>query len=306
MPLSRRTILLGLGTWSAVGLHAWLTRREAARSGPRLVSWNLRNYSGATTARSAHAPGHDLERLAEHLARLDADVFCFQEVTEPEALGRVLPGYVLEASALGGAHRQHLVIARRPHVRAGPAHTDDCTALHPGLRPVLTQTVQLGGQAWSLAVVHLKAGPAGYDVRRVQRRALLQRLAQLGKPRMVVGDFNTTGSRRGGMDAEIASLAADFETVGLHRTTGVIPCTAYWEGGRFDRFKQPSTLDHVFADGAGAGAPALRLAPGAHCARLDCGPLSSSAAYPDLDYERVSDHCPMVVDVLGFRQVRDP
>ncbi len=282
-------------------MHALLPRGGTRPRGPRLVSWNLRNYSGDTAARSAHAPGHDLDRLAAALAELDADVFCFQEVTEPDALGQVLPDYVLAASKTGGAHRQHLVIARRPSVRAsGPARTDPCTALTDRLRPMLTQGVVLDGCPVTLAVVHLKAGRSGHDIRAEQRRALIARLSKLPAPRIVVGDFNTTGSIRGEPDAEIASLAADLEAIGLQRAAPSLPCTAYWEGRRFDRFKEPSTLDHVFADGAGLNAPPLRVAPRAHCAEQVCRPLSSTDAYPNLDYERVSDHCPLVLDGLVF------
>lgn len=282
-----------------VGTHALWRRVTERRGRIRVVSWNLRNFSGAQTPTSKHAPGHDLTRLAGHFSAFDADVFCLQEVLRPAALRPLLPGYTLEASETGGAHGQRLVIARRASIAAEPAFTDPSTALNPGLRPALVQSVELGGQRWSVVVVHLKATPAGYDIRQVQRRALLAMLEDLPRPRLVVGDFNTTGSRGGVPASEITSMSEGFSTVGLHRVVPTLPCTAYWEGARFDRFAEASVLDHVFAEWAAPAAPAVQVAPGLQCARNGCKALTSTPAYPDLDLERVSDHCPLVIDVLG-------
>ncbi len=267
------------------------------------MSWNLRNFTGETPATSKHALGHDLDRLASHFADFDAAVLCLQEVIRPAALEAMLPGYTLESSQTGGAHGQRLVIARRETISAGPALTDPCTVLNPGLRPTLVQSLALDGRRWSVAVVHLKATPAGHAIRQAQRRSLLQVLERLPRPRLMVGDFNTTGSPTTSPEAEIASLTAAFADLGLHRVPLTLPCSAYWEGGRYDRFKQPSILHHVFADRAAPLAPALQVAPGTHCRRHQCGPLSSTEAYPDLDYDRVSDHCPLVLDLHGIAAV---
>lgn len=299
MAVSRRSVLLGLGTWAAVGSHALWRRHSTPRGSVRIVSWNLRNFSGSSTRTSQHAPGHDLGRLAGHLEAFDADVFCLQEVLEPSKLVGLLPGYTVEASKTGGAHGQQLVIARRAPIRAEPAVTDPCTALNAGLRPAFVQSLWLGEQRWTIVVVHLKATPAGHDLRRAQRGPLLQMLGGLPRPRLVVGDFNTTGARRGSPAGEIASLSADFSGAGLRRVHPSLPCTAYWEGGRFDRFAEPSVLDHVFTERAAPAAPEVQVAPGLHCSRNACAPLLSTPAYPDLDYERVSDHCPLVIDVSG-------
>lgn len=265
----------------------------------RVVSWNLRNFSGSTTPTSRHAPGHDLERLAGHFAAFDADVFCFQEVLDPSKLSPLLPGYTLEASGTGGAHGQQLVIARRAAIVAESAVTDLCTVLDPGLRPTFVQRLWLDGRCWAFAVVHLKATPAGHSVRLAQRAPLLRMLDTLPRPRLVVGDFNTTGARTGSPAREITSMCDAFSAVGLHRVQPTLPCTAYWEGARFDRFSEPSVLDHVFTEGATPTAPAVHVAPGLQCARGECEPLTSTPAYPDLDLERVSDHCPLLIDISG-------
>lgn len=297
--LSRRTLLTGAAVWAGIGAHAWWSRRSVASAGLRVCSWNLRNFSGRREATSRHAPGHDLERLADTLAAIDADIFCFQEVLVPDALRALLPGHTLEASTTGGAHDQHLVIARRSTLSASPARTDPCTALTPRLRPILAQRLQTPRGPLSVVVVHLKAGRQGFELRRDQRQALLRTLADLPRPRLVVGDFNTTGSKTVSPEREIASLAAAFAAEDLRRVEPSLPCSAYWEGGRFDRYEEASILDHVFIDGAPPLAPAVQVAPGLHCRRHRCRPLRSTEAYPDLDYERVSDHCPMVLDVSG-------
>ncbi|MEM6294849.1 MAG: endonuclease/exonuclease/phosphatase family protein [Myxococcota bacterium] len=298
MELSRRTLLLGAATWGAVGVHAWSRSVGPRHRGDwRLVTWNLRNYGGHAEARSRHAPGHDLDRLARTLSGLDADVLCLQEVKAPDALARVLPGYRWDASTSGGAHTQHLVIARRDSIQARAARTHPCTQIEPGCRPALTQAVELGGRWVTIVVVHLKAGPRGHGLRRRQRDALVPWLSSLPAPRVLVGDFNTTGPVAGDPETEITSLHRQLARAGLRSARLVRNCTAYWEGGRHDRFKEPSILDHVFLDGAARDAPAVQAAPGSHCRRHACEPFISTAAYPDLDYERVSDHCPIVVDV---------
>ena len=304
--ISRRALLVGAGTWAAIGGHAWWRRRRAAPEGVRIVSWNLRNYSGLEHATSRHAPGHDGRRLRAHLQRLAADVFCFQEVLDPGALAQLLPDYTLEHSSFGGAHGQHLVVARRPHVRAeSAAHTDPRVALGPGLRPTLVQSLRWGEQRCTVVVVHLKAGRNGFTTRQQQLAQLVQQLRALPRPRIVLGDFNTTGPPGGTPDQEIASLCERLGTVDLHRATSALPCSAYWEG-HFDRYKQASTLDHVFSDRAASDAPPLHVAPGTQCARHACRAFSSTHAYPDLDYERVSDHCPLLLDLPSTWQFRDP
>lgn len=282
-----------------MGSHALWRRATGPRGQPRLVSWNLRNFSGSQSATSKHARGHDLARLAGHFAAFDADVLCLQEVLDPPALRPLLPGYTLEASESGGAHGQRLVIARRASIPARAAFTDASTALNPGLRPTLVQSIEMREQRWSVVVVHLKATPAGHPVREAQRRSLLGLLQGLPRPRLVVGDFNTTGARGGAPASEITSMCEEFSAVGLHRVVPTLPCTAYWEGARFDRFAEPSVLDHVFVERAAPAAPAVQVAPGLQCSRSRCTPVSSTPAYPDLDLERVSDHCPLIIDVLA-------
>jgi endonuclease/exonuclease/phosphatase family metal-dependent hydrolase len=299
MQVSRRTWMMGAATLASVGAHAWWKQRAPRPDGIRVVDWNLRKFSGSRTATSRHAPGHDVERLRDQLHALDADVFCFQEVLDPAVLAGLLPGYQVQSSTEGGAHGQYLMVAHRSTVTApAPAYTDRRLVIAPGLRPTLVHALRWGSRSTTFVVVHLKAGPAGYALRMQQHARLAEQLAALPRPRIVVGDFNTAGAPSIPPQQEIASLVRCLETVGLQPVAPSLPCTAYWEG-RFDRFKQPSILDHVFCERAASGAPPLHVAPGNQCARYGCEVLVSTDAYPDLDYERVSDHCPLVLDLPG-------
>lgn len=40
-----------------------------------------------------------------------------------------------------------------------------------------------------------------------------------------------------------------------------------------------------------------RVHAGTHCASHSCQPFRSTEAYPEPDFERLSDHCPIVLDL---------
>ncbi len=299
LALRRRTLLLGGLVWAAAGARSWSRPAPRwSRSSLRLVTWNLRNFSGADPSHpTPHAPGHDRARLADRLRALDADVFCFQEVQRPDVLAGLLPEYALEISSHGGRNDQHIVTAwRRPITRQGAAWSEPSLADGGRLRPALVTPLRMGSTDVTLIAVHLKATPAGARRRTAQWNALADLLDRVPGPRLVVGDFNTTGGPERSADAEIEALSAVLERKGLRRAQPVGNCTAYWDGIRHDRWKEPSTLDHVFIEaGWGNSGSLVQAAPGTPCSRHGCEPFISTPAYPDLDYERVSDHCPLVV-----------
>lgn len=293
--LRRRDFGLGAAAWAAALAVPWQRNTQAAAvDATRLVSWNLRNYSGSATATSEHAPGHDNQRLHAHLEDIAADVYCFQEVQNPAALAAILPGYDLQISEHGGRHDQYLVHACR-HTLTPPrlSYSDHRLDNGGALRPALVSFATFGEQTWTIIGVHLKATPSGLPIRTEQWRHLADLVRELPAPRIVAGDFNTaTGP------SEIASLAKVLSSCGLEHVPPTRPCSAYWEGRRRDSWKQPSTLDHVFIESrADRPAPWVQAAPGTHCRSHGCESFASSDAYPDLDYERVSDHCPLLVDI---------
>lgn len=298
MEQARRTFLTGASVWALVGMYAVRDRlRCATRRALRVATWNLRNFEGK-------AP-HDLQRLDRMLVQIDADVICFQEVLEPAALMQRLPDHEHVVSSHGGGHGQHLVTAWRSGVElAGTPLSDDGITVGVPVRPALVVPLRWASGTVHVVSVHLKSGPQGYSTRRRQWRRLHDLLMRVPAPRVVVGDFNTTGTGRGlaPESDEITHLAASLATSGLvraHPPPGPSGgCTAYWDGHRYDRWKEASTLDHIFTEiSAFQPAPLLQVAPGSHCERHQCQPFISTIAYPDREYESLSDHCPLFVDL---------
>jgi hypothetical protein len=152
-------------------------------------------------------------------------------------------------------------------------------------------------------VVHLESGPQNFADRRQQNRKLASwietQLAATGDSDViVVGDFNTTGSPRGGLDGELQSVDAILGRVGLRRQENASGCSCYWEGGgEPDGIQQPSLLDHVFITGFEPGALIAPVEPWLHCARWQCSELVSRGGDEDGTFWDVSDHCPLTFEI---------
>ena len=303
--------LAWLGALAWVGLGPYL-RERAGLIGPgpgpradalRIVSWNLANFGGDTAE-------HDLARIREVVDELDPDVLAVQEVNAVEALAALLPEFELVATEQGGRGGQRLVIAWRPDRVELLAHAE-----HPELsldgrvRPGLGGYLRArgGGPDLWLFVVHLKAMPEGYPLRRRQwptLAAIADALVSAPSPgqgdhdMVLLGDFNTTGPRGGDPRAEQRELAELLAPVGLRRLTSATGCTAYYEGARRDAWKQPSEIDLVWVrDLREAVAADAQVHSGTHCAASSCREFRSTDAYPVRDFQRVSDHCPVVLDL---------
>ncbi len=270
----------------------------------RVVSWNLENFTGDPAS-------HDLERLREVIADLDPDVLALQEINEPRALAELLPEFELLASVEGGRGDQKVAIAWRPdrvERIAGPFE-------HPGLslggrvRPGLSAYLRgrEGPDLW-LVVVHLKAMSDGIGLRREQWRELvaIAEAARLREPGsepadldlLIVGDFNSTGPKDGTWADEQAELRAALAPAQLWRIPSSDGCTTYYDGRRRDAWKEPSEIDLMWVRGLDESLDgATRLRAGTHCARRSCQAFRSTDAYPELDYEQLSDHCPLVLDL---------
>jgi hypothetical protein len=118
---------------------------------------------------------------------------------------------------------------------------------------------------------------------------------------LIVGDFNTTGPVGAGArgpaieQAELAQVLAGEQLRRLHNASG---CTAYYDGQRRDAWQEPSEIDLVWArDLAESIHPDTQVRSGTHCAEERCRDFRSTDAYPVRDYELVSDHCPVVLDL---------
>jgi endonuclease/exonuclease/phosphatase family metal-dependent hydrolase len=303
--------LLGALVWAYLGPQL-RERGGLSGAGPpargdrmRVVSWNLENFSGA-------ASGHDLERMREIIEQLDPDVLAVQEIKDPEALASLLPGWEIALSHAGGRGDQLLGVAVRPdRVALLDRAEHPQLSLDGRVRPGFSVYLRghEGGPDFRLVVVHLKAMPDAIDLRREQW-PVLATIAHDGlssgpgagdRDLLIVGDFNTTGPSGAGArgpateQEELARVLAPAE---LRRLPNASGCTAYYDGQRRDAWQEPSEIDLVWArDLAESLEPDTQVRSGTHCAEERCRDFRSSDAYPVRDYESISDHCPVVLDL---------
>lgn len=271
----------------------------------RVVSWNLANFAG-------DASQHDLDRMREIIEQLDPDVLAVQEVKDPEALAALLPGWEIALSSAGGRGHQLLGVAVRPdRVAVLERAEHPQLSLDGRVRPafsVYLRARENGPDFW-LVVVHLKAMPDAIDLRRGQwpllaalaRDGLGQGLGARDRDLLIVGDFNTTGpvgAGTSGPKIEQAELAGVLDDVQLRRLPNASGCTAYYDGQRRDAWQEPSEIDLVWARDLAESIEAdTEVRSGTHCAEERCRDFRSTDAYPVRDYEKVSDHCPVVLDL---------
>ena len=251
------------------------------------------------------------QTVAERFAELGADVVMVQEIRDSSAFDAVLA----EASKATGRDydavlgpmcrgtelcvgvvydRTRFSLAEhREQVRLDPQGRCSCRDGHP---PALLAVLDDGDARLAVMSVHLQFGARRwqYRARREQWEELvasMQRIeAELQLPLVVGGDFNSTGwsdDDRG----ERRFIQTMAKQAGAALATVDVGCTAYWQPNRRTRQYVPSMLDHVLVRGGTVlGAQALGM-----CARLDGQSCTEEVGNPD--YEQVSDHCPIKVDL---------
>lgn len=282
----------------------------------RVVSWNLANFEG-------DASGHDLERIREVIAALDPDVLALQEIKDPEALAALLGGspsdvssvWELQVTEHGGRGRQKLAIAwRRDRIELLETEEHTQLTIDGRVRPGFSAYLRgrEGGPDFWLVVVHLKAMPSGIEIRREQWPLLAEIAEQAprgdspgagDRDLMIVGDFNTTGPAtvpaKAGPAIEQHELGKILGPVGLRRLSNATGCSAYWDGRRRDAWKVSSEIDLVWIRELKESLAAdAEVHSGTHCAASRCEEFRSTEAYPVRDYKSISDHCPVVVDLV--------
>lgn len=268
----------------------------------RVVTWNLRNFPGER---------QDLGLLRQRLRALDADVIAVQEIREPEALRALMPGWELHLSEGGGRGHQRLGVLFDPKriTAIGEGREHDALTFGGRVRPAYSIYLRAaGGPDFHLVVVHLKAMASGYSLRTKQwpeLAAIASSLATSGpgegdRDVILVGDFNATGAAGQDPAQELRALAEVLGAAGLRRIDAADGCSAYWDGPRRDAWQEPSLLDLIWVgdlrESVSASAQTLALG---HCGRHHCAAFRSTAAYPDLDFAQISDHCPVVLDLAA-------
>jgi endonuclease/exonuclease/phosphatase family metal-dependent hydrolase len=282
----------------------------------RIASWNVRNFPLDERPQEDDLGYSRRTNICDFEAAfggLDADLYGLQEVNDIRRFQPILRRACGERSmdvrysSSGGRHGQHLAMAWDNSVfeLVGEPMEVRELVLEPGMRPAFAgyfRSLRAGGVDFTLVVVHLESGPRNFADRRRQNRALALWIEawidEIGDPDVIaLGDFNTTGSPRGGLDGELQSADAILGRVGLERLHNSLGCTSYWEGGgERDGVHVPSMLDHVFVGGFGAVTTPLEA--WLHCARWGCSELVSRPGEEDGTFWDVSDHCPLTFEIL--------
>jgi endonuclease/exonuclease/phosphatase family metal-dependent hydrolase len=283
----------------------------------RIATWNVRNFPLDERPEEddlGYSRRTNICDFETAFGGLDADLYGLQEVNDIRRFQPILKRACGERamdvrfSSGGGRHGQHLAIAWDNSVfeLVGEPMEVQKLVLEPGMRPAFAgyfRSLRVGGVDFTLVVVHLESGPQNFGDRRRQNRALATwiggRIDEIGDPDVVVlGDFNTVGSPRGGLEGELQSVDAILGRVGLERLRNPLGCTSYWEGGGGrDGVQQPSLLDHVFVSGFGIDAITTPIETWLHCARWQCEELISRSGEEDGTFWDVSDHCPLTFEI---------
>ena len=180
------------------------------------------------------------------------------------------------------------------------------TILEEGMRPAFAgyfRSRRNSALDFTVVVVHLESGPPKFGHRRRQNRALSRWVdgwvEEIGDPDVILlGDLNTSGSPRGGVEGELQSIDTILGRADLRRLPNTTGCTSYWEGGGDrDGVQHPSLLDHVFLAGFSADEPVVPVQSWLHCARIECGDLISRPGAEDGTFWDVSDHCPLTFEI---------
>jgi endonuclease/exonuclease/phosphatase family metal-dependent hydrolase len=277
----------------------------------RIVTWNIRRYP---------EPSTDVDRVARILADLDADVVAVQEIVDPDAVPELLRRVndrLVRRTTDGAPRRYRHVLAEtggggglfvgyiydETSVRLTGVETLTSLQMTPDLRPALLARVESlrGGLDLLILTAHTDSGTKLRDYS--NRMGFLDALAgELGPRRseeadvVVLGDLNTMGHfEEGGLrrvtgEEELAILDRKAREMGLARLAPTPACTEYYRG-------RGSLLDHILVAAPMREVPlhavARVLGYGAEAA---CRPLDPETM--PHDYRRVSDHCPVVIDLL--------
>jgi len=272
----------------------------------RVATWNLRNFPRETKDRG---------RVRDNILGLQTDLLAVQEVRDPKLLRGLVPEWEFHLSERGGRGHQLLGVGFDPAKIEVVSPLREHAELELGgrVRPAVSLRVRSRRTEieFSVVVVHLKARPQGFEKRREQWPALAGVIAgvvaEAGDDNVIVlGDFNLTGPPGGVPAAEqtqLESVLRITQGTDLRLVPNDEGCSAYWEGGRRDRWKEPSLLDLIWVGGFDHRVVDNLGRSYAHCARHRCRPFRADEAYPDLDLEGASDHCPVAIDLMPDLEV---
>gem|GEM_PF-702439 len=172
-----------------------------------------------------------------------------------------------------------------------------------GLRPghyAYVQSVQQPGVDFHLIALHLKSGPTVFALE--DRQKALNRIDKTVKPFLkkdkdvvIVGDFNTMGagdnaSRKS--ELKYVRRMVSKEMPGFQDLPLAPQCSHYFRG-------RPGWLDHVLVNHGMEEVYTRSARVTGYCAVAECERIQGD--YP-LAYERLSDHCPVVIEIQNKDQ----
>jgi endonuclease/exonuclease/phosphatase family metal-dependent hydrolase len=315
---------------SAAACEGYLRARpRKQKRGPRIGSWNIRWFpNGSKDGRDPNRRT-DLAWLGCAIASLDVDVLAVQEIVQDPAGRNALLDLLAELDTRTAGHwqaeldecpgsgRQHVgLLFDADRVEASAAGA--LAALNPGnsacdrnLRPGYGSYVRFrGGPDLEIVTVHLDSGTTARDFgNRVRSLSRLGAVAAEVERRehdsdlLVVGDFNSMGCKdcdpQIDATAEIAQIDALLDSLSLRRIPlpEASPCTHYQRG-------HAGILDHVVARASMEElATAASLEVYGPCADLHCKQPARGERPAAL--ERLSDHCPIVLELQAGDRDRD-
>lgn len=278
---------------------------------PRVASWNLRWFPDGTS--NAGAARTDIEWVACLVLHLQAPVVAVQEFREGSPAAKPVRSLLEHLSRLSGGrwdadfdgcpgNRQHVgflfdrrLVEARAFRRLDELNPKGgCNGL---LRPGHAGYFRFpGGPDLHLVSVHFKSGTGGKDLtlRKQSWSALPRAFAALQGEQpdpdvLVLGDFNTMGTGRGGASAETAQLerAVGTQSPAWRRLGSDRDCSEFSDAGA-------TLLDQVLVvGGASAVAADSRVNVQGLCRELGCTRLDENLA----PLVELSDHCPIRVDL---------
>jgi len=253
----------------------------------RIATWNIYWLGSQKNARTES----DYALLRDYADALAADVIILQEVEDASYIGKVFPPSLYHIEVSGRPAVQRVAIA----IRKGVSYRrlEDVTSLDVGsVRRGVVVEVDDGGETIRILGVHLKSGCFADDLDDPQGKACKKLARQIepletwidgetaaGRPVIVAGDFN----RRLDMaDDDLWREINDGEPAPLIRA-GAGEKPRCW-GGKFGEF-----IDHLVLNPRAAG-------------------MMKSGSFAELTYgarpytkwrKRLSDHCPVSIDLKG-------
>lgn len=287
----------------------------------RVVTWNIRWFPTGTLYGNNPDKFTDQSWLSCALAWLDADIIAVQEIlTNDEAetaMENVIDGlqgfnggdWRVDLQQCGHGRRQHVGFiynadrVKLSNVRdmyqfngASSDENDPCDGnLRPG-RYAYVESRRDDGFDFHLVSVHTDSGTTTSDL--ANRNRVLNRLDQVASTLtptdediVIIGDFNTMGATGTTAEEELEEFSerVDREDPGFVDVPIEPECTEYFRGngGRLDHIVVTEDTEELVQQTA--------IVHG-YCYTANCERLSTDDM--PTAYQRLSDHCPVVIDFV--------